>query len=233
MYFPWVGMLEQVRLADIFVHYDDVQFSKGSFTNRVQIKQPNGSVTWMTVPLQNQKVSQNINEVAFQDKKNWKSKHMAILESSFTRAPFRKDALDLAEIVLSQSYETIADLSRASLYALVDYFGLNRFTRFIDSTSLGIKGSSSQRVFDVVKSLKGSRYITGHGAFNYLDHDLFEQSGIEVCYMQYQRKPYPQSHGVFTPYVSALDLIAHTGSAGIDYLVSSPIYWRKFQSESK
>ena len=38
MLFPWVGMFEQVALADVFVHYDDVQFSKGSFTNRVQLK---------------------------------------------------------------------------------------------------------------------------------------------------------------------------------------------------
>ena len=31
MYFPWVGMLEQMRLADVFVHLDDAQFSKGGF----------------------------------------------------------------------------------------------------------------------------------------------------------------------------------------------------------
>ncbi|NBX37756.1 MAG: hypothetical protein EBR10_11170, partial [Planctomycetes bacterium] len=43
MYFPWVGFLEQMSLADIFVVYDDVQFSKGSFTSRVQAKTAAGS----------------------------------------------------------------------------------------------------------------------------------------------------------------------------------------------
>ena len=38
MYFPWVGMLEQMALADVWVHLDDAQFSKGGFFNRVQIK---------------------------------------------------------------------------------------------------------------------------------------------------------------------------------------------------
>ena len=37
MYFPRVGMLEQIRLADHFVYYDDVQFSRGGFSNRVQL----------------------------------------------------------------------------------------------------------------------------------------------------------------------------------------------------
>ena len=52
MFFPWVGFLEQMRLADVYVHYDDVQFSKGSFTNRVQIKTPEGFI-WLTAPLRN------------------------------------------------------------------------------------------------------------------------------------------------------------------------------------
>ena len=232
MYFPWVGMLEQVRLADVFVHYDDVQFSKGSFTNRVQIKRVDGSTTWMTVPLLNHKFGQRIDDVNIQETKIWAHKHIAMLNASFALAPYAQDALDLAEHVLTQSHTTISQLARASLLAMCDYFGLARNTRFIDSASLNIEGESSQRVFDVVKVLGGSRYITGHGALRYLDHNLFEQEGIDVSYMQYQCKCYPQSHGEFTPYVSALDLIAHTGPQGIDYIRSNSINWRNFQSES-
>ena len=49
MYFPWVGMLEQIRLADVFMHYDDVQLARG-FYNRVQVKTAQGA-RWLTVPL--------------------------------------------------------------------------------------------------------------------------------------------------------------------------------------
>ena len=45
MYFPWVGLLEQIRLSDQFVHYDDVQYTRG-FYNRVQVKVP-GAIRWM------------------------------------------------------------------------------------------------------------------------------------------------------------------------------------------
>jgi len=38
MFFPGWVLLEQLKLADLYVFYDDVQFSKGSFTNRVQVK---------------------------------------------------------------------------------------------------------------------------------------------------------------------------------------------------
>ena len=34
MYFPWVGFLSQISMASTIIWLDDVQFSKGSFTNR-------------------------------------------------------------------------------------------------------------------------------------------------------------------------------------------------------
>lgn len=37
MYFPWFGFMAQMSLADVFIWLDDAQFSKGSFTNRVQV----------------------------------------------------------------------------------------------------------------------------------------------------------------------------------------------------
>ena len=67
MFFPWVGLFEQIRLADIYVHYDDVQFSKGSFVNRVQIKTNKGT-QWLTVPLQNLTLGQEIREVQLSQK---------------------------------------------------------------------------------------------------------------------------------------------------------------------
>ena len=89
MLFPWVGMLEQMLLADVFIHYDDVQFSKGSFTNRVQLNTESGSL-WMTVPLMDHKFGQAINEVRVQPSEKWISKHLASLELSFSGAPYRQ-----------------------------------------------------------------------------------------------------------------------------------------------
>ena len=74
MLFPWVGLLEQVRLADAFVHYDDVQFSKGSFVNRVQLKTPQG-VRWMTVPLHDLHLGQRIDEVRIAPAGEWRARH--------------------------------------------------------------------------------------------------------------------------------------------------------------
>jgi len=227
MLFPWVGMLEQMRLADVFVHYDDVQFSKGSFSNRVQVKTREGA-RWMTIPLQNFWLGQSIDEVAAQDLSIWRARHMALLTQSFQGAPYAGEALDILESVYSGSYQSVGGYARASMMALANYYGLLDGKVIVDVRELAVGGNSSARVLDVVSALGGNTYITGHGARNYLDHESFERAGVEVQYMRYECRPYPQLWGDFTPYVTGLDLVANCGSAGIDWICSHGIPWRDF-----
>ena len=226
MFFPWVGMFEQIRLANIYVHYSDVQYSKGSFVNRVQIKTPMG-IRWLTVPLQRFILGQRIEQIRIA-KSDWRSKHLELLKQSYRQAPYLNDLLNLVEQVYSQNYVTTDELSRASLDAVCHYYKLNPGCRFLNARDLAINGKGSQRVLDIVQALGGTVYITGHGAKNYLDHARFEAAGVRVEYMNYQCKPYPQLHGAFTPYVSILDLIANMGQAGRECICSDTLYWRDF-----
>ena len=75
-------------------------------------------------------------------------------------------------------------------------------------------------------------YITGHGARNYLDHKLFNNSDVDVKYMQYNYEEYKQQHGNFTPYVTALDLVANCGKEGISFISTIPVDWREFLGAS-
>jgi len=228
MYFPWVGLIEQVRLADCFVHYDDVRFGRG-FYNRVQIKTADGA-RWMTVPVVGNGRSQTIDETVVDHTVNWQRRHLEMLRHAYARAPYRDDMLELATRVFDATARTLAEVSRASLLALVDYFGLRQGVEFLDSRALGVAGASSQRLRDIVLGVQGTTYVTGHGARNYLDHALFEQAGIEVAYMAYELRSFPQLHGPFTPFVSALDLVANCGSEGRNVIASGTVGWRAFLS---
>lgn len=230
MYFPWAGLLEQVQLADTFIHYDDVQFTRG-FYNRVQVKTANGS-KWMTVPLRERRLGQHINEIQIDERTDWRSQHRNILRHAYMSAPYREEMLFLVDQVFSKRVNTLSDISRESIYAIAHYYGLNEKTKFINSVDMNISGSSSQRLCDLCVAVEADSYITGHGARNYLDHELFERSGISVEYMNYRMLPYPQLHGEFNPYVTSLDLIANCGEKGIDVLCSNSINWKELINES-
>jgi len=227
MFFPWVGMLEQLRAADVFVHYDDVQFSKGSFTNRVQFKTAAGT-RWLTLPTRNLHLGQNIGTVALENGQPWPMKHIAQFSEAYRGAPFLADALGLMETTYAQAGEDLCSLVVRSFETLADYFGLRAGRRFLTSSALGIPGSSWQRVLAIVKAVGGTAYVTGHGALNYLDHAAFEAAGVSVKYLDYQKTPHPQLHGPFTPFVSGLDLVANCGRDGAKYIHSPAVDWKEY-----
>jgi hypothetical protein len=224
MYFPWCGLLDQVRLGDVFVHYDDVQFARGFF-NRVQVKTEYG-IKWLTVPLRAQHRGQTIDECRIDDAIEWRTRHRDVLRQAYRKAPFAADMLAVVDAVFAVDHASLGELGRATIRALTAAFGLSEPV-FRHSADLGIGGTSSQRLLDIAASCEGTVYLTGHGALNYLDHSIFEARGIEVRHMDYEIGPWPQDHGEFTPYVTALDALAHLGPAAATALRSKTLHWHE------
>lgn len=225
MFFPWIGHLEQIRLADVFVHYDDVQFSKGSFTNRVQYKTASG-VKWLTVPLTNAHLGMLIKDVRVDASRDWRKSHVDALRQAYQGTPFEGVMLDVVNRVYALKTPWLGELAMTSMTALADAFAV-RPSREVLSSELGIDGHSWPRVLAVVKALGGTRYVSGAGGRNYIDHAAFDAAGVDVEYMSYAKQGYPQRHGDFTPFVSALDLLANCGPAGRDVFVSKTLNWKE------
>ena len=229
MYFPWYGHLEQINHCDIYVFYDDVQFSKGSFFNRVQLKKAD-SQTWMTVPLVSGGLGSSINERIPHEAKLWREAHLSLFTRLYSSAPFFASAFAVIESVL-QSHPKggdLASLSELSTKAMAKAFGITN-KRYLRSSELNVKGSGSRRVLDICSTLGASEYITGHGARKYLDHDLFDEQGISIQYMSYGKKPYPQCGGsTFIPYLSSLDCLANCGADAINFLSGSLVPWKDY-----
>lgn len=227
MFFPWRGFLAQLGLSDRLVHLDDAAFSRGSFSNRVQIKTPYGS-RWLTVPLRGQKVGQPISDVKIDESQNWRERHFNALQNSYRNAPFSELMLDLYREVVDDRFDSLGDLSIKSSKALFVSCHQNHSIEEFRASALKINGRGSSRVLDICVSLDASTYLTGHGARNYLRHESFEQAGVGVCYIAYPLDPYPQLHGDFMPYVSALDLLANCGPDSAAFITGRMTPWRDF-----
>lgn len=225
MYFPWCGFLDLVRLSNTFVHYDDVQLSRG-FYNRVQVKTANG-IRFITVPIKNKRQHQLITQSYIDYSHDWIGNHRSVLINSYRKAKFFDDAISIFNDVHSNEYELLSELGRASIKSILKYFGFDQCIEFCDSVNLNAAGASSERLLNITKSVKGGVYLTGHGALKYLDHELFERNGIEVRYIDYSIEEYSQLNGTFTPYVTALDAVANLGPDVRRILKSTTVNWRE------
>jgi WbqC-like protein family len=229
MYFPWAGFMAQMALADVYIWLDDAQFSKGSFTNRIQVKLATGR-KWMTVPLQGTGSFQGIMDLCAAGQ-GWIAGHRQMLAQSFAGYRHAATALALFDTAMSAP-GTLCDTLIAGAEAQARAIGCLP-PCVLRSSAMGLGGASSDRVLRLVQAVGGTHYLTGHGAYGYLDHRAMNDAGIAVSYMDYAPRPWPQAHGDFTPYVTGLDLLAATGTAAADHLCPASLDWRDFRTRKE
>ena len=225
MYFPWLGIFEQLRLADMYCFYDDVQFSKG-FYNRVQLRR-NGKSSYITVPIIKRSQNQIINTAQISYRENWILDHRNKLKESLANAPYADDAIEIFDQVVSSKNSKLTEINKLCFKKLANYLGILSNKEFYNSAEIktGNKKSSS-KLLEICQQLGAKIYLTGHGAMDYLDHQLFEKNDIEVHYIKYQFSSYERKNRDYTPYLSSLDPIAYLGINTKNSMQSKTVYWR-------
>jgi hypothetical protein len=220
-YIPWRGYFHQIRLADIFVFYDDVQYDKHGWRNRNRIKTPNGT-QWLTVPVRHKgNVSEHIpiDEIRISDDV-WRRKHLLALQQAYRRAPHFADYEALLESFFGQTWRLLADLTIETTIAISRELGITS-TRFVRSSSLEVGGFRLERLLAVLRAVGATHYLSGPAARSYLDPAAFEAAGVTLEYMTYDYPEYPQLYPPFEPRVSILDLLLMTGGDAPRYIWGS------------
>lgn len=231
MFLPWVGLFEQMQMADVFVHFDDVQFPQGrSFVSRVQVKTRDG-IRWLSVPIARDGNSPRISDVCISEDGGWRRKHLETLRHNYGRAANFPAMFELAQELLLVPQSSLSEFNILSLERIAACLGLE--CTFVRASALGRGGRSSERLISICAELGAETYVTGHGARNYLDHEKFEEAGMTVRYMDYAVEPWPQLHGEFTPFVTVLDLMAAVPfSEARGHFRSEAVDWRTFLKRS-
>jgi WbqC-like protein len=209
-YLPWLGFFDQLRRADVFVHYDDVQFDKHGWRNRNRIKAPSGEPHWLTVPVRHAGLDwPRILDVAVDQRSPWARKHVGTIRQYYAGAPFLGRYLPALEELLHRPWERLVDLDLAVVALLCEWLGLPAPVH--RSSALPAEGKKSERLLALCRHFRADRYLSGSAARSYLDVDLFAQHGIAVAWQDYRHPVYPQQHGAFVPQLSVLDLLLNCG----------------------
>lgn len=219
-YIPWKGYFDAIRQADVFVLYDDMQYTKRDWRNRNQIKTPNG-LQWLSIPVKVKgKYFQKINETEVADQ-DWRQSHWQSIVQNYRKAPFFPEYGPLFEALYTSACETqLSQINFRFLKTIAGMLGIN--TRFCWSSGFDLRGDKSEKLLNICKDLQATHYLSGPAAREYLAEDLFRQNGVDVLWMDYSNYPeYPQLYGPFNHFVSILDLIFNTGPAAADYLQHS------------
>lgn len=218
-YIPWRGYFDQIRKADVFVFYDDVQYDKHGWRNRNRIKNSQGG-QWLTIPVHAQGVvvdSLPINRIEIAWEQPWAERHWRALRENYAKAPYFQHYAGWLEDVYRPRPEKLVDFTIPLTIEIAGKLGICQ-TRFLRASSLEAEGQKTDRLISILRQLGADHYISGPSAGSYIEPEKFAAAGIQLEYMQYNYPEYPQLHPPFDPFVSILDLLLMTGPDALRYI---------------
>ncbi|GMR18017.1 MAG: WbqC family protein [Gammaproteobacteria bacterium] len=208
-YIPWKGYFDLIHDADLFIFYDDVQFTSRDWRTRNKIKTSKGT-EWITVPAGAER-SRLIHEVDIKDAA-WQAKHWKSIRHNYANCPYfsnYKDFFD--EFYLVRQWGNLSEMNQYLIQTIsTDYLGIS--TEFVDSRKYNASGQKLERILELVTIAGADRYISGPAAKDYIDPLRFDAVGVEVIWKNYSGYPeYPQRHPPFEHSVTILDLLFNVG----------------------
>lgn len=224
-YIPWKGYFDIINDVDLFIFYDDVQFTKNDWRNRNKIKTPTGT-HWLTLPV-GQQINRLICEVPLANNR-WGRKHWKNLEQYYSKANFFNMYKEiLRPIFIDMNWESLSDFNQYLIqYISQEFLGIK--TTFCDSRKYVLSGKNSTRLLELLKQVNAGVYVTGPSAKSYIDEVAFAREKISIQYKDYSGYPaYAQLHGTFIHEVSILDLLFNVGSAAPEYIWN----WRNLKAK--
>ena len=124
-YLPWLGLLHKISVVDLFVVYDDVEYSHQGWYNRNYILSKNGPIL-LVVPVIRDFSNQPLhNQIKIDYSRNWPKKHINSLVQCYSTSPYFKQYIDFFVEILSEKHEFLFQLNYSILKLLLKLFELN------------------------------------------------------------------------------------------------------------
>ena len=216
-YLPYIGILNKISKADIYIIVDHVQFRKKYFHNRTYIK-VNDQALLLTVPvLSKGKYKAAISGIEINHQSNWVAKHLKSFRYAYSKAPFFRDYYETIENILTKKHKFLSDLTSELLIFFLEEFDLVKDIRF--SNPMALNGKKTELLIELTRAVNGDVYISGEGAKDYFDEERFSLSGLKHIFSEFSHPKYPQQGRTFLEGMGCIDLLFNCGKDGRKHII--------------
>ncbi len=207
-FMPWSGFFGKMVLCDCFVLFDDVQYERKEYHNRVKIRTEKGE-EWLTVPVKHQPRETLIKDILVDTTKDWRVGHLKKIEMHYSRAKNFQNVFPKIAAVYSKNHQYLVALNADLIILFKELLNLRATITFASEMRIASKGSD--KVLEICLALKADKYYTGTSwAKDNLRVEDFNKNNIEVIFLtpeEIMQKPYQQQYEPFLPYCSELDFL--------------------------
>jgi hypothetical protein len=216
---PFPGFFSRANLCDIFIILDAVQFPRGTtWITRNRFKNDQGTL-WITIPVRKKGLGlQRIDDLRLCYQARQARKHLVSLNHAYAHAPYFSEHRQFLQNLFSAAFDRLIDFNMAVIKHLMLYLGVDTQIRRL--SELNIKTGGDHLLVDICRFFNASAYLAPAAAGRYLNAELFEKAGIELRFVKFSSRAYPQLWSDFIPDLSAFDLLFNCGPKARETMVS-------------
>lgn len=219
-FLPYLGYWQLLVASDVFVLYDNIQFTKKGWFHRNNILM-NGEKKLFTLPLkQGSDYLHVVERVLAEDAKSAIDKVLAQIKQSYRKAPYFDTAYPVIEQCFRYQQSNLFYFTEHSILLLCQYLDIQR--TIVRSSDIAIDHSlrSEDKVIALCQALGAKRYINAIGGLELYNKASFQQAGLELCFLKSHLPRYPQFGADFVPYLSVIDLMMFNSQLQLQQLLA-------------
>lgn len=206
-FFPYIGYFQLMNAVDIFVVYDNIQYTKRGWMKRNRIL-ANGKDEYISIPIKKAPYHLCVKDRFLSN--TWPEVRKRMLNKiaeCYRKAPFFNHVYPMIKRCLIYENSNLFEFILNSLIAVKDYLHIN--TKFMVSSSIDIdhEVKGQDKVIAICKAIGAEKYINPISGVELYQRKQFENEGIQLRFIESENVQYPQFKHAFVPFLSIIDVM--------------------------
>jgi hypothetical protein len=204
---PYVGYFQLINSVDLFVVYDNIEFTKKGWINRNRIF-VNGKDEYITLPLKKDSDYLHINQRFLSDSfEQDKQKMLRKIKECYRKASNFQQAFALTEEIFNNNSTNLFEFIFNSIKVVCNFLEIS--TELVVSSTININHSlkSEEKVIAICKQLNAREYINPIGGTELYSKKTFKKNLINLCFIKTKDFQYKQHGEIFIPILSIIDVL--------------------------
>jgi hypothetical protein len=204
-FLPYIGYFQLIAASDVFVVYDNIQYTKKGWINRNRML-ANGNEKIFSLPLKKDSDRINIIERFLADEFD-PVKFLNQFSGSYAKAPYFQQTIYLLEKIAFYPENNLFRFIKNSIEIICQHLKIE--TKIITSSTIDINHSlkSQHKVLALCHALGAKIYINSIGGTELYKKEDFEKEGIKLYFLQPLPFDYQQFDNNFVPWLSIIDVL--------------------------
>lgn len=204
-FFPHIDYFQLIGVADRFVVYDNIKYTKKGWINRNRYLS-NGTDAIFSIPLRKDSDYLDVRDRRISPEFN-RNKLLNQLKDSYRKAPFFDSAYPLVEEIVMHDETNLFSFIHNSIVKTCSYLEIDTPMTISSAIQIDHGLTAQDKVMALCKAIDADRYINPIGGQALYSKSEFAGRGIELAFLRSKPFVYEQAIDPFVPGLSVVDVV--------------------------